>query len=186
MKSDKNKVIQVNFVRKSQEQDEGIFIEEFNEWLGMSSNEIDLEGFSCDYEAFIERDFKVSLAAYYQNVAEEKAALEKIIEREAGVVWHYINNANGLLKVSDFYNIKEKINDTFLFAQIALDRAVEIEGFIVLVFKACEIDEGIFTDEVEGICTVEEMKEYFNEEIFNNLSEERQKYLRGIFGDIEE
>ncbi|MFJ8103920.1 hypothetical protein [Lysinibacillus sp. NPDC096212] len=91
-----------------------------------------------------------------------------------------------MLKVSDIYNIKEKINDTFLFAQIALDRAVEIEGFIVLVFKKCEIDEGIFTDEVEGICTVEEMKEYFNKEIFNGFSEERQKYLRSIFGDIEE
>ncbi|WP_320938667.1 hypothetical protein [Lysinibacillus capsici] len=186
MKSDKNKVIQVDFAKKGQEQDESIFIGEFNEWLGMSSDEIDLEGFSCDYEVFIERDFQVSLEAYYQNVAEEKGALEKIIEREAGVVWHYINNANGLLKVSDFYNIKEEINDTFLFAQIALDRAVEIEGFIVLVFKECEIDEGIFTDEVEGICTVEEFQEYFNKEIFNSLSEERQKYLRGIFGDIEE
>lgn len=186
MKSDKNKVIQVDFANKGQEQDKSIFIEELNGWLGMSSNEIDLEGFSCDYEAFIERDFQVSLAAYYQNVAEEKGALEKIIEREAGVVWHYINNANGLLKVSDFYNIKEKINDTFLFAQIALDRVVEIEEFIVLVFKECEIDEEIFTDEVEGICTVEEMKEYFNEEIFNRLSEERQKYLRSIFEDIEE
>lgn len=185
MKSDKNKVIQVDFVNKGQEQDESIFIEELNEWLGMSSNEIDLDGFSCDYEAFIERDFKVSLEAYYQNAAEEKGALEKVIEREAGVVWHYINNANGLLKVRDFYNIKEKINDTFLFAQIALERAVEIEGFIVLVFKECEIDEGIFTDEVEGICTVEEMKEYFNEEIFNSLSEERQKYLRSVFEDTE-
>ncbi|MEY2371028.1 MULTISPECIES: hypothetical protein [Lysinibacillus] len=132
MKSDKSKVIQVDFANKGQEQDEGIFIEELNEWLGMSSNEIDLEGFSCDYEAFIERDFQVSLEAYYQNVAEEKAALEKIIEREAGVVWHYINNANGLLKVSDFYTIKEKINDTFLFAQIALERAVEIEGLYCL------------------------------------------------------
>ena len=30
------------------------------------------------------------------------------------------------------------------------------------------------------------MKEYFNEEIFNSLSEERQKYLRSVFGDIEE
>ena len=55
-----------------------------------------------------------------------------------------------------------------------------------MVFKECEIDEGIFTDEVEGICTVEEMKEYFNEEIFNGLSEERQKYLRSIFEDTEE
>lgn len=186
MKNDKNKVIQVDFTKKGQEQDEDIFIEEFNEWLGMSNDEIDLEGFSCDYEAFIERDFQVSLAAYYQNVAEEKGALEKIIEREAGVVWHYINNANGLLKVSDFYNIKEKINDTFLFVSIEFDRALEIEGFIVLVYKECKIDEGIFTDEVEGICTVEEMNEYFNEEIFNGLSEERQKYLRSVFGDIEE
>jgi len=55
-----------------------------------------------------------------------------------------------------------------------------------LVFKECEIDEGIFTDEVEGICTVEENKEYFNKAIFNSLSEERQKYLRSVFGDIEE
>ncbi|MEY2371029.1 MULTISPECIES: hypothetical protein [Lysinibacillus] len=55
-----------------------------------------------------------------------------------------------------------------------------------MVFKECEIDEGIFTDEVEGICTVEENKEYFNKAIFNSLSEERQKYLRSVFGDIEE
>ncbi|MED3799702.1 hypothetical protein P4604_20285 [Lysinibacillus capsici] len=185
MKNDKSKVIQVDFANKGQEQDEGIFIEEFNELLGVSSNEIDLEGFSCDYEAFIERDFQVSLAAYYQNVAEEKVALEKIIEREAGVVWHYINNANGLLKVTDFYNIKEKINDRFSFAGIELDRALEIEGFIVLVFKECEIDEDDFFDEASVICTVEEMKEYFNKEIFNNLSEERQKYLRNIFEDTE-
>ncbi|MGG2107681.1 hypothetical protein [Lysinibacillus pakistanensis] len=186
MKNDKNKVIQVDFAKKGQEQDEGIFIEELNEWLGVSGNEIDLEGFSCDYEGFIERDFKVSLEAYYQNVAEEKTALEKIIEREAGVVWHYINNANGLLKVTDFYSIKEKINDTFLFAGIALDRALEIEGFIVLVFKECEIDVDDFSDEIEVICTVEEMKGYFNKEIFNNLSEERQKYLRNIFEDTKE
>lgn len=40
------------------------------------------------------------------------------------------------LKVSDFYNIKEKV--------------IKIEGFIVLIFKDCEIDM-IFTDGVEGI-----------------------------------
>ncbi|MEK5485971.1 MULTISPECIES: hypothetical protein [Lysinibacillus] len=57
MKNDKSKVIQVDFANKGQEQEEGIFIEEFNELLGVSSNEIDLEGFSCDYEAFIERGF---------------------------------------------------------------------------------------------------------------------------------
>ncbi|WP_336638215.1 hypothetical protein [Lysinibacillus fusiformis] len=62
-------MIQVEFVNKGQEHDESIFIEELYEWLGMSGNEIDLDGFSCDYEAFIERDFQVSLAAYYQNVA---------------------------------------------------------------------------------------------------------------------
>ena len=82
MKSDKNKVIQVDFANKGQEQDKSIFIEELNGWLGMSSNEIDLEGFSCDYEAFIERDFQVSLAAYYQNVAEEKGALEKLLKEK--------------------------------------------------------------------------------------------------------
>lgn len=81
---------------------------------------------------------------------------------------------------------KSGIRKNFLFAQIALERAVEIEGFIVLVFKECEIDEGIFTDEVEGICTVEEIKEYFNKAIFNSLSEERQKYLRSIFEDTGE
>ncbi|MEK5039443.1 hypothetical protein [Sporosarcina sp. FSL K6-3457] len=184
MKENKNNLIQVDFANKGREQDEGIFIEEFNEWLGMSSNEIDLESFSSDYEAFIERDFKVSLGAYYQNVAEGKFALEKIIEREAGAVWHYINNANGLLKVSDFYSIEEKINDAFSSAQIALDKVVGIEGFIVLVFKEFEIDDDdSFSDEVEGGWTAEEMNEYFNAETFNGLSEVRQKYLIGLFGE---
>lgn len=181
MKESKENVIQVNFANKGQEQDNSIFIEELNDWLGVSGDEVALEGFSCDYEEFIERDFQVSLEAYYQNVAKDKVALEKIIEREVGVVWHYINNANGLLKVVDFYNIKEKINDRFL--GMEFDRALEIEGFIILVFKACEIDGNSFSEEVEGICTVEEMKEYFNEEIFNSLSEERQKYLIGILGE---
>lgn len=179
----KDNVIKVNFGSKSEEHEDGMFIDEFMELVEGEVPNIILESYSCDYEDIIFMELNISLKDYYENVAEEKYCLEKIVEMEDGAEWHYINNENGLLKIDDFYKIKEQIEERF--SDLELYRVFEIKDFIILVYKEKEFadEESISIEETDCLFTMEEFQEYYNDEIFYSLSKERQEYLISLFGD---
>ena len=180
MKDDKDNVIQVDFVHQ-----DGMDIGEFIEALQGSGPDIILESFACDYEEFLEDDLNISLEAYYENIDEEKLVLEKMIQKDNGVVWHYINNENGLLNIDHFYSIKEKIDDRFNGSRIELDKVLQIEDSIVIIFKGCEFKSNGLSLEDATICTLEELKNFKNEEFMNSLSEERRNYLKNLFEGLD-
>lgn len=182
MKENKNNVIRVDFGNKDGAHDDGMYIDEFMNVLVNADSDIFVGGYAADYQEFIAFDLDISLEDYYENMPEEKLMVEKIIERENGVEWHYINNDNSLLKVNDFYKIEDVINRRFQSFGIKLKRVLEVESFIILVFEECEIDTEDFSDEVEGICTEQEFIEYMNDQIFHSLSEERKEYLENLLG----